>query len=145
MKIEPFVWVKGSPSGFWEHLNINFYVIYLPSALLDLRLLQKQKFSFLEYTLPHLENPLYHTGIPFNNHSHCFGKCPNFACLILSLFWSQFTPQPARREQSISLFFSCLFHFFPLSFIIEYKQNENSMVILTLTLGSNKGLGVWEA
>ena len=121
MKIQPFVWVKGNPSGFWEHLNVNVYVIYLPFVLLDLRFPQKQKFSFLEYTLPHLENLLYHTWIPFNNHSYCFGKIPNFACLIRSLFWSQFTP--ARREQSISLFLSCLFHFIPLSFIIEYKQN----------------------
>lgn len=83
MKIQPFVWVKGNPSGFWEHLNINFYVIYLPFAFLDLRFPQKQKFSFLEYTLPHLENPLYHAWIPFKNHSYCFGKIPNFACLIL--------------------------------------------------------------
>lgn len=88
MKIQPFVWVKGNPSGFWEHLSINVYVIYLSFALLDLRFPQKQKFPFLKYTLPHLENPLYRTWIPFNNHSYCFGKIPNFACLIRSLFWS---------------------------------------------------------
>lgn len=32
-------------------------------AFLNLRFPQKQKFSFLEYTLPHLENPLYHAWI----------------------------------------------------------------------------------